>query len=170
MVPTSWIALLILESTTDPSASFAYLFHAIGARVTDQSVSYILNGNSLASIKNLAGTSLITSQYTFSSSGVLTLSTAYLSTLYDASSIAGIKDTLTLQFSKGANLSLQIVQYGTPTIGATSYTAQATDMKIPISYAGLAKGATVLAVLADGTYLRNAWTTSSGPLQQGRWT
>lgn len=57
-----------------------------------------------------------------------------------------------------------------PMVGATSYTAQTTDMKIPISYAGLAKGATVRAVLADGTYLTNAWTTSSGPLQQGRWT
>ncbi|OBT92152.1 hypothetical protein VE01_10044 [Pseudogymnoascus verrucosus] len=162
------------ESTTDLSATSqsgsAYLFHAIGAPVTDQSVSYILNGNTLASIKNSAGTSLTTSQFTFSSGGVLTLSMAYLSPFYDASSTAGIKDTLTLQFSKGADLSLQIVQYGTPTIGATSYTAQATDMEIPISYAGLAKGATVRAVLADGTYLTNAWTTSSGPLQQGRWT
>lgn len=125
------------ESTTDPSAtsqsSSAYLFHAIGAPVTGQSVSYILNGNSLASIQNSAGTSLTASQYTFSSSGVLTLSMAYLLTLYDASSTARIKDTLTLQVSKGANLSLQIVQYGTPTVDATSYTSQITDMKIPIS-------------------------------------
>lgn len=53
------------DSTTDPSAtsqsSSAYLFHATGALVTDQSVSYILNGNSLTSIKNSAGTSLTTS-------------------------------------------------------------------------------------------------------------
>lgn len=79
-------------------------------------------------------------------------------------------DTLTLQFNKGAKLSLQTVQYGTLTVGATLYTAQSTDMKIPISYAGLPKVATVRAVLADGSYLTNAWTTSSGPLQQRRWT
>ncbi|OBT80476.1 hypothetical protein VF21_00884 [Pseudogymnoascus sp. 05NY08] len=67
------------------------------------------SATSLASIQNSAGISLTTSQYTFSSSGVLTLSVAYLSTPYGASSTSGIKDTLALQFSKGANLSLQVV-------------------------------------------------------------
>lgn len=164
----------LADSTTDPSAtaqsSSAYLFHAIGASVTNQSIPYILNGNSLTSVTNSAGTSLTTGEYTFSSSGILTFTAAYLSTLYDANSTTGIKDTLTLKFDKGANLSLKIIQYGTPTVDATSYTAQSTDMKIPISYAGLPKLAAVRAVLADGTYLTNTWTTSSGPLQQGRWT
>ncbi|KAH8649497.1 glycoside hydrolase superfamily [Tricladium varicosporioides] len=163
----------LADSTTDPSAtsqsSSAYLFHAVGTAVVDQSVSYILNGNSLTSIKNSAGITLTTTQYTLSSSGTLTLKAAFLSTLYSASSVAGIKDTLTLTFSQGAQLTLQIVQYGVPTVGATSYTAQSTDQKIPISYAGLSQVAAVRAVLTDGTYLTDSWTVYSGPLQQGRW-
>jgi endoglucanase len=174
MNATAGTANTLAESTTDLSATSqstsAYLFHALGTPIIDQSVSYILNGNNLSSVRNSAGVTLDDSQYTFSTSGELTLKAAYLSNLYNETSAAGVKDTLALTFSEGAQLALEIVQYGIPTIENTSYIAQTTDQKIPISYAGLPRVAAVRAVLSNGEYLTNSWTVYSGPLQQGRWT
>jgi len=113
-------------------------------------------------------------RYSISSTGVITFSTAYLSTLYTSTAAAGVKDTLTLTFSAGTPLTLQIVQYDTPAIPTTSYkissTGTASDLSIPITYKGIPKIAAVKAVKADGTYLADDWTVYLGPLQQARWT
>ena len=168
------VANSLADSTTDAAASSqsssAYLFHHVGDDVTDQSVPYLLNGNTLTDIADSSGTSLTESQYSMSSSGELTLTADYLGTLYAADDPAGIKETLTLTFSAGASLSLQIVQYETPTVEATSYPFQENDLSIPVTWGGLAEVATVKAVLADGTYLADDWTQYLGPLQQARWT
>lgn len=104
----------------------------------------------------------------------MTFTAAYLSTLYTSSSSAGVKATLTLTFSAGTPLTLQIVQYDTPTIPTTSYklssTGTTSDLSVPITYKGLSKIAAVKAVKADGTYLADDWTVYLGPLQQARWT
>lgn len=164
----------LADSTTDPAAesqlSSAYLFHRVGVDVTDQSVSYLLNENTLTDIADSSGTSLTDTQYSMSSSGNLTLTAAYLGALYAADDPAGVKETLTLTFSAGSHLTLQIVQYDTPTVEATSYPVQDTDLSIPATWAGLVEVATVKAVLADGSYLADDWTESLGPLQQARWT
>jgi endoglucanase len=165
----------LADSTTDASASTqnssATLFHKVGDAVAAQSVPYILNGNTLTSIKNSKGAALTTSQYSMSSTGSLTLTAAYLGTLYTATAAAGIKETLTLTFSKGAALTLQIVQYDTPTIPTTTYKVDpSADLDIPVTYKGLPEVAAVRALLADGTYLADSWTMYLGPLQQARWT
>lgn len=166
----------LADSTTDPLAtslnSSANLFHKVGDPVIAQSVSYLLNGNTLSSIKTSTGTTLATSSYSMSSSGVLTFTQAYLSTLYTTTAAAGIKVTLTLTFSAGAPSQLQIVQWATPTLSQTSFNKQSTtDLTIPINYAGLPQIAAVKALNADGSYMvsGDAWTVYLGPLQQARW-
>jgi len=164
----------LADSTTDASATSqntsAYIFHRVGDPVVAQSATYLLNGNTLTSIKNAAGTSLSSSQYSLSS-GTLTLSATYLGTLYSSSSAPGIKETLTLTFSAGTPLTLQIVQYATPSMPASAFKIDtSTDLHVPITYAGLPVVAAVKAVLADGTFLADTWTQYLGPLQQGRWT
>jgi endoglucanase len=164
----------LADSTTDPSSttqnSSATFFHKVGDAVVDASIPYLLNGNTLKSIKNSAGTTLSASQYSMSSSGSLTLMAAYLSTLYSSTAAPGIKDTLTLTFSAGTFLTLQIVQWDQPIIPTTTYALlTSADLLIPVTYKGLPEVAAVKAVLADGTYF-DTWTVYLGPLQQGRWT
>ncbi|TGO35922.1 hypothetical protein BHYA_0141g00190 [Botrytis hyacinthi] len=167
----------LADSSTDYLAtswnSSAYLFHKVGDAVVAQSVPYLLNGNTLTSIKTSAGTTLATSSYSMSSAGVLTFTQAYLASLYSATTAAGIKATLTLTFSAGAPSQLQIVQWATPTLSQTSFTKQTTtDLTIPINYAGLPQVAAIKALNADGSYMvsGDAWTQYLGPLQQARWT
>lgn len=173
---TAGIKNSLPDSTTDQSAtsqtSSAYLFHKVGDPVIAQSVSYTLNGNTLSSIKNKAGTTLTSSQYSISSTGVLTFTSAYLSTLYSSTTAAGIKETLSLTFSAGASLALTIVQYGTPTAPTTSFALSTLsgDTTIPLNYQGLPVIAAIKALKADGTYLTDDWTQYLGPLQQARWT
>lgn len=165
----------LADSTTDSSAptqfSSAYLFHRAGDPITDQSVSYILNGNTLTSITTSSGTPLDPSSYTMTSN-TLTFTESYLRTLIPTPSApAGIKEILTLTFSSGAPLTLQIIQFSTPTLpGPASYPWQPTDLHIPLTYSGLPRIAAVKALKADGAYLVDEWTEYLGPLQQGRWT
>lgn len=165
----------LADSTEDGSltsqSTSAFLFHKVGDPVVAQTATYLLNGNSLVAIKNSAGTALTSSQYSISSTGVVTFTAAYLGTLYSASSAAGTKDTLTLTFSAGTPLTLTIVQYDTPVIPTTSYVVNPTsDLSIPVTYKGLPRVAAVKALLADGTYLADSWTVYLGPLQNARWT
>lgn len=165
----------LADSTTDASATSqntsAYIFHKVGDTITTLTATYLLNGNTLTSIKTSAGNTLTSSQYTFSPTGTLTLSTAYLSTLITPTTAPGTLETLTLAFSSGAPLSLKIVQYSTPTLATSSFKIDtSTDLHIPITYAGLPAVAAVKAMVGDGTYLADSWTQYLGPLQQARWT
>ena len=164
----------LANSTTDTQATSqytsAYIFHKLGDPIYPQSATYLMNGNSLTAIKNSAGGALNSTQYSMAG-GVLTLSASYLATLYQVSSPPGIKETLTLSFSSGTPLTLQIVQYSTPSLPTTTYKIDtSTDLHMPIKYAGLSVVAAVKAVLADGSFLADSWTKYLGPLQQGRWT
>ncbi|PMD63069.1 glycoside hydrolase family 5 protein [Hyaloscypha bicolor E] len=164
----------LADSTTDPQATSqitgASLFHKVGEPVYSQSVTYLMNGNTLTSVKTSAGTALSSSQYSMPG-GTLTLSETYLATLYNLTSTPGIKETLTLTFSSGTSLTLQIVQYSTPTMATTTYKIDtSTDLQMPITYAGLPVVAAVKAILTDGSFLVDDWTKYLGPLQQGRWS
>jgi len=164
----------LADSTTDQSVSVqstsAFVFHQVGSPVIAQSVDYILNGNTIKSVKNSGGTTLTTSQYSVSGN-VLTFSASYLSTLYSSTSAAGIKDTLTVAFSAGASLTVQVVQYDTPTLASTAIKVDpSADLSIPVTWKGLPQVAAVTAIMADGTYLQDTFTVFFGPLQAGRWT
>jgi endoglucanase len=162
----------LADSTTDQGATTqqtsAYIFHKAGTPIEAQTATYQMNGNTLVSVKNSAGVTLTSSQYTMSG-GTLTLSAAYLTTLF-GDNTTGTKDTLTLDFNRGASLTLQIVQYDTPTVAQNTYPYQEWDLRIPIQWAGVNKVAAVRALKADGVPLADDWTVWLGPLQQGRWT
>jgi endoglucanase len=129
-----------------------------------------MNGNTLIGVKNSAGTALNNTEYSVMG-GIFTLSASYLATLYQVASPPGIKETLILSFSTGTPLTLQIVQYSTPSMRTTTYKIDtSTDLHMPINYAGLPVVAAVKAILADGSFLADSWTKYLGPLQQGRWT
>ncbi len=168
----------LADSTTDASAtsqnSSATLFHKVGDVVANEAIPYLLNGNTLSSITNSAGAKLTSSQYSMSTSGTLTLTSAYLSTLYTATSATGLKDTLTLTFSAGAPSQIQIYQYSAPSIAATSYNlatiGDSASLNVAVAYNGMPKIAAVKAVLADGTPMVDTWTVYLGPLQQACWT
>lgn len=165
----------LADSTTDPytttQSTSAYLFYKAGSPVVDQNVTYSLNGNTLISITNSAQKKISPSLYKMFSTGVLTLSAAYLSTIFSSSAAPGTKETLELNFSAGTALYLQVVVYDIPTVATNTYKVDPSqDLYIPIAYKGTTKPAAVRAIMADGTGLADSWTHWLGPLQSGRWT
>lgn len=165
------------DSTEDLAATTqwtsAYIWHRVGDAVTDQSLPFLLNGNTLQSVKSSAGKTL-TSGTDYAVSGAnITFKASFLSTFVSPTTAPGVVGNVTLSFSTGADLILQIVQWDIPVLNSTSSAASTAaasgaDLDIPITYKGLQKPATVKAVLADGTPLVDTWTVYLGPLQQAR--
>jgi endoglucanase len=162
------------DSTEDASAtsqySSAYIFHKIGDAVTDISLPFQLNGNTVKSISVQGGTALTSSQYSVSGNNI-TFPASFLSKYVSATASEGIKATLTISFSAGASVQVQVVQWDVPTIATASSKAVAgADLFVPITYKGIHKPAAVRGVESDGTYLADTWTVYLGPLQQARIT
>lgn len=159
--------------TTDTAAttqqSSAFVYHKVGDEVTDQALPFLLNGNTLSSISVLNGSALDPeSDYSVSDSTV-TFKPAFLSKYISPTAEPGSKANLTLKFSAGASLTVQIVQWDTPVLASTSSKAvEGADLHIPVTYKGLYKLAAVKMVRLDGTYLVEDWTKWLGPLQQAR--
>ncbi|KAI9042076.1 putative extracellular endoglucanase [Aspergillus affinis] len=166
------------DSTEDGSAtsqsSSAYIFHKSGTQVAAQTLPFILNGNTLQSIKASSGSTLSKgSDYSVSGSNII-FSATYLSKHFSSSTNPGVVATLTLQFSGGAaSPTIQLVQWDKPTLSSTSASASSvsgSDLSIPVTWKGLSKIATVKALTSSGKYLFDDWTQYLGPLQQARTT
>ncbi|KAI1842406.1 hypothetical protein JX266_011447 [Neoarthrinium moseri] len=163
------------DSTTDGSAtsqsSSAYIFHKVGAAVTDQVVKFLLNGNTVKSIRATDGTVLSSSKDYSVSGGDVTVKSAFLSKYLSATAAPGSKTNLTVSFSAGADATVEVVQWDVPVLGSTTSKAQAgSDLIIPITWKGLYKLAAVKMLRNDGVYLFDDWTQYLGPLQQARGT
>lgn len=159
------------DSTTDALATMqstsAHAFHRIDEPYTDQTLPFQLNGNTFKSVKN--GNSVLTSgtQYT-TSDKALVLKASFLSTFNTG---AGVKANLTVSFSAGADVTVQIVEWAPPTLTtATSKAVAGADLVVPIKYNGIHMPAAVRALKADGSILFEDWTQYLGPLQAGRTT
>jgi endoglucanase len=102
----------------------------------------------------------------------VTFKAAFLSTLISPSTAPGSVANITVSFSQGANLLVNVLQWNTPTLGSTSskLPATSTDLLIPITWAGISRPAAVRAKKFDDTYVFDDWTRYLGPLQQGRMT
>jgi endoglucanase len=152
----------ILPSYDQPAA----LYFKTGATVTSQSIALDFNGNTILTIVNGGGKTLKNGvDYTVTSTGV-TMAASYLSTVLNGA--VGVKDVLTIKANRGINLPFNVVLYDTPTIAQSTYTLTSTsDLYIPFDGKGSTL-ATVKAVKADGTFLKDDWTQWLGPLQQGR--
>ena len=163
------------DSTVDTSAtsqwSSAYIFHKVGTEVTDQTLPFLFNDNTLVSIKDSKGTTLkADTDYTVSGSNI-TFPASFLSTYYSKTSEPGLLPNFTLKFSSGASPVIQLVQWDTPTLSKTSAAASSvsgSDLSIPITWKGLPKLATVKALLKNGTYLVDDFTQWFGPFAEAR--
>ncbi|KAB8264622.1 glycoside hydrolase superfamily [Aspergillus pseudonomiae] len=165
------------DSTVDTSAtsqwSSAYIYHKVGTEVTDQTLPFLLNDNTLVSIEDSKGTALkADTDYTVSGSNI-TFPASLLSTYYSETSEPGLLPNFTLKFSSGASPVVQLVQWDTPTLSKTSAAASSvsgSDLSIPITWKGIPKLAAVKAVLSDGTYLFDDFTQWFGPFAEARTT
>ncbi|KAH6651509.1 glycoside hydrolase superfamily [Truncatella angustata] len=162
------------DSTTDPSAttqqSSAFIFNQVGSSVGDQSLPFLLNGNTVTSI-TIDSTMLTTgNQYSVSGNNII-FTASFLSGYLSSTATPGIKGTLSISFSAGIIIPVQIVQWEPPVLSSASSKAIAgADLVVPVTWQGMAQVATVKAVKADGTFLVDDWTVWLPPIQQGRTT
>ncbi|KAF2007244.1 glycoside hydrolase family 5 protein [Amniculicola lignicola CBS 123094] len=168
------------ESTTDGAAtkqeSSAYVYHKANTSITATTLPFQFNGNTLVSASLASSRTPLTKGKDYTTSGeTVTFSAPFLtSVLQPIGARTGSIANVTLKFSAGANLLVNILQYNTPTLGATSSklsaATPATDLLIPITWAGQNRPAAVKATKADGGYLLDDWTQWLPVLQQGRIT
>jgi endoglucanase len=162
-------------STTDGSAtsqsSSAYIYHKKNETVTNTTLPFLFNSNSLSKISQGSKQLSKGRDYTVSSEKI-TFSATYLKSIITPTSPTGSLANLTLTFNRGAALSVNILQYTTPVLSSTSgpLPAAGQDLLIPITWAGQNRPAAVKAVKADGGFLVDDWTQYLGALQQGRMT
>ncbi|TID17047.1 putative extracellular protein [Venturia nashicola] len=167
------IANSIPTSTTDAQAtqqhSSAYLFQKAGMAPQAQSLKFHLNGNTVKSIKMEDGSAMTTHDYSVNGS-MITFPNEFISRFMNPTTKPGIKATLIVKFSAGADSKIQLVQWDTPKITgeASSKAVTGKEVKIPVTFNGLPKVATVKALLSDGRYLVDDWTQYLGPMQKAR--
>lgn len=164
------------DSTTDGSAtqsSSAYIYHRLNSTVSDVSLPFLFNGNTLKSAKLTANGKKLSSgsDYSVSGSNVI-FKSKFLSTIIRPGSQTGSLANVTLTFSAGSPLLVNILQYSTPVLGASTskLPSPSADVHIPILWAGQNRPAAVKAVKSDGTFLVDDWTQWLPALQQGRIT
>ena len=167
----------LLDSTTDGSVtsqkSSAYIYQKKNSSVTDQTLPFLFNGNKLQKISVATTNKILTKGQHYTVAGEsITFKASFLKTIITPTSPTGSLANLTLEFNRGAALSVDVLQYSLPVLGRTSSPLPATssDLLIPITWAGQNRPATVKAVRADGIFLFDSWTTVLPTLQQGRMT
>ncbi|KDQ14644.1 glycoside hydrolase family 5 protein [Botryobasidium botryosum FD-172 SS1] len=155
------------QSNTIPENGYGTIWIKSGATLAAQALPLQYNGNTLKGV--YSGTTALKSgtDYTVTTNPTgISLTTTYLKTIVGKN--LGALGTLTIKSSSGADLEIDIRQYSVPTIDKKAYTVTAaSDLSIPVKFNG-AKLATVKAIKADGTILKDDWTQWLGPLQAGR--
>lgn len=173
MAASKGIANSFPESTTDAQAteqqSSAYLFHKTGMAPQAQTLSFQLNGNTIKSVKMEDGSPMEPGDYSIDGSRIK-FSNSFMGRYVNPTTTPGIKANLIVQYSAGADSHIQIVQWDRPKLagGASSEAVSGKELKIPVTFKGLAKVATVKALLSDGKYLVDDWTQYLGPMQKAR--
>ncbi|KAI0008277.1 glycoside hydrolase family 5 protein [Xylariaceae sp. FL0662B] len=167
------LAVATTDATATEQSSSAFVFHKVGDEVTEQTISIELNGNTLTSITTDDGTELAADSDYSVSDGDITFSSSFLSQYMSADAEPGSVANLTLTFSAGATVGVEMVQWTVPTISVTESRAVAgADLKIPVTWGGLHYAAAVKMLRSDGVYLFDDWTQYLGPLQAayGTWS
>ncbi|CAK7213915.1 hypothetical protein SCUCBS95973_001960 [Sporothrix curviconia] len=166
------------RGTTDDSAttqaSSAYIFQRVGAPTTAQALPFEFNGNAVTSIVTSRNDRpLGSTDYAVNSSHII-FSAAFLGSYLSPNGTAGRKANLTVNFSEGVSVPIEIVQWDTPVLASVTSLATtasaSSDLVIPVIYKGLPKLAAVRMANTTGGYLVDTWTAYLGPLQQGRVT
>lgn len=119
--------------------SDAYIYHRVGDPVVDTTLSYLLNGNTIKSVNGPAGATLKKgTDYTVTGANI-TYKASLLSKYISPTAAPGHKANLTIQFSKGADVTADVVQWDTPVVGSTSESASTAaasggDLHIPVTW------------------------------------
>lgn len=162
------------DSTIDPSATSqftsAFAFHKAGEPVEDIVLPFALNGHSVQSISTESLALTEGTHYSVSGEDIV-LSSSFLGQYFATESTYGVMATLTVAFSEGPNIPIQLVQWGVPTLPVSSAEiSSATNIDVVVNWNSIGKPATMAAFKSDGTPLLDEWTVGSPPLQQGRTT
>lgn len=171
------------DSTEDLQATSqftsAYIWHKVGDPVDDQNLPFLMNGNDIVSVTGPKGTTwVVDDQFYVTSTGNgtganITFPQKTMLLLVGQNDAPGSKANLTLHFSKGADIVVNVMQWDVPKLSSTSSavsSSSSSDLAIPIQWNGVKEPAAVKAVESDGTYLFDSWTQYLGPLQQARVT
>ncbi|KAK5656751.1 hypothetical protein OQA88_4299 [Cercophora sp. LCS_1] len=163
------------ESTTDPEAktqeSSAYVWNKLGENVTEKRVEFLLNGNAVVGVE-YEGRNLTGVEYGVQGGAVI-LRQEFLKGIFDGDKVGSLAN-LTVRFSQGVNLGVELVQWDVPTIGLYESRARdvrgGEDLHLPVVWKGLHRVAAVKIVKADGGFLVDDWTQWLPELQKGRGT
>jgi endoglucanase len=164
------------DSTTDPAAtvqtSSAYVFNKLGQTPGNQTLPFLLNGNTIRSLKIGSSTLSRGRDYSITGTSNITLHASFLAKYLSATAAPGTKANITVTFSSGAPSRVELVQWDVPKFASLSSAARDAsaggDLSIPVEWRGLHRVAAVQVVKADGGYLFDDWTQWLGPLQKGR--
>jgi endoglucanase len=151
--------------------SSAYIYHKKGANISDTTLPFHFNGNKLSKIVSPKKTLNQGRDYTVSGESI-TFKSAFISSVFTPTSQTGSLANLTLTFTRGTSLTVNMLQYTTPDLATTSSKLPATsaDLLIPLTWSGQDRPAAIKAVKSDGTYLVDDWTQYLPELQKGRMT
>ncbi|KAF1982868.1 glycoside hydrolase family 5 protein [Aulographum hederae CBS 113979] len=170
------------DSTTDQSAptqwTAATIFHRVGAPVEDATLPFLLNNDTVTRVDLMnTGTASIGSvprgqsvQYRTVGSNI-TIPANVTAPYLSASAAPGSKPPLTITFTNGAPIQIQLVQWDTPVLSTSTVSlppASATELAVPITWKGLKQPAAVRAVTVDDQKpIVDDWTAGIGSLQAG---
>jgi endoglucanase len=160
------------DSTTDAGAmtqsSSAFIWYKSSDPMTDQTLPWLFNGNTLSNITT--GSAILEEGTDYSVSlTAITFKAQFISSYVSATESPGIKANLTLTFSAGTPIVVQLVQWNVPILPfATSKAVAGSDLSIPLTWSGFKMVAAVKMQASDGTYLFDDWTQYLPPLQQSR--
>lgn len=165
------------DSTTDGSLtqqSSTYIYHKQGTNFSAVTLPFHFNGNKLAKniVLSTSGKSLNKGKDYSVSGESITFTPAFLATIFTPSSPTGSLANLTLTFDRGAALSVNMLQYATPSLASTSskLPAVSADLLLPLRWQGQDRPAAIKATKLDGTYLVDDWTQYLPEIQRGRMT
>lgn len=162
------------DSTIDPSQSSqdtsAFIFVRDVDAVSDQRRPFLFNGNSVAGITDGNGALVEGSDFVLDESGI-TFTESFLSPYFPSGGENGVKASLVISFSAGADIVVQMVQWAPPELpSSSSHAVEGAEVAVAVDWQGIEKPATVAAYLSDGSPLVDSWTVNLGPLQRGRTT
>ncbi|KAK3366779.1 carbohydrate binding domain X2-domain-containing protein [Lasiosphaeria ovina] len=150
-----------VDASTTSQTSSAYIFNKVGSDVTNQTLPFMLNGNSFKSL-SMGGVALRNGEDYVVFRSSLIFKEAFLKNYLSASATPGTKANVTVEFSAGANSQVELVQWDAPTLESYSSAAAdapaESDLRISIVWKGLYKVAAAKITISDGAYLVDDWT------------
>ncbi|KAK4555133.1 hypothetical protein LTR86_007899 [Recurvomyces mirabilis] len=174
----------LADSTEDGNSltqvSDAFIYHTAATTTTppppptDLTATYILNGNTVSSVRSPTGQTLNKGpDYTVRGNNV-TFKGPLIGRYITPKTALGPVANFTVNFSQGAALQVTLVNLGKSVLASNTSVAttatSGTDLRVPVTYNTIHQVAAVKATLPDGTCLVDTWTVYLPAIQQCRTT